>query len=177
MYTRKISLNSLQFPHTVTKNSSRAKFNLIMAACFKQLKSIKKDTRFTVFGYVRQNENKLSLYCNIPSMISYLCLSYYYHGEYFEKAGHDIQISNDKMTVTKVTQECNWDNAAYGKTWIDSSIDQIVKWKFKINTLERSIYICLVSKDNCLIEIATQGMILLILELLLMEGSQGLEEK
>ena len=115
---------------------------------FKQSKSIKKDTRFTVFGYVRQNENKLSLYCNIPSMISYLCLSYYHHGEYFEKAGDDIQISNDKMTATKVTQEYNWDNTAYGKTWIDSSVDQIVEWKFKINILEKSIYICLVSKDN-----------------------------
>ena len=122
-----------------------------MAACLKHLKSIKQDIRFTVFGYVRQNEDKLTLFCNVPSMICYLCLSYYYHGECFEKAGDDLKISNDKTTVEKVANgmfDVNFRNTSYGKTWIDSSINQIVEWKFKINTINNGIYICLVSKDN-----------------------------
>ena len=81
-------------------------------------------------------------------MISYLCLSYYHHGENFEKAGNDINISNDKMTITKVSTTYTWHNTAYGKTWIDSSINQIAEWKFKIDKLAGQIYICLVSKDN-----------------------------
>ena len=128
-----------------------------MTACLKQVKSIKKETQFTVFGYVRQNENKMALFCNIPSMICYLCLSYYYHGEYFEKAGDDLQISNDKMTITKVSNKVNWLNTAYGKTWIDSNIDQIAEWKFKMNKLENYICICLVSKDNRLNEDCSIG--------------------
>ena len=127
-----------------------------MSTLLKQLKSIKQDTKLTVFGYVRQNENNLSLFCNVPSMISYLCLSYYFHGEYFEKGGDDIQISDDKMTITKKTStQKNWNNTSYGKTWIDSSIPQIVEWKFKIHTMRQanmSIFISLVSCDNRLNE-------------------------
>ena len=121
-----------------------------MAAFLKRLKSIKQDTKLTVFGYVRQNENKLSLFCNVPAMVSYLCLSYFFHGEYFEQAGDDIQISNDKMTITKISNTNDWYNTSYGKKWIDSAIPQIVEWKFKINEMVDgySIFLCLVSKDN-----------------------------
>ena len=121
-----------------------------MSSFLKQLKSIRPDIKFTVFGYVRQSENELSLFCNVPSMISYLCLSYYFHGDYFEKAGDDIQISNDKTTITKISEKYNWFNTSYGKTWIESSIPQIVEWKFKINKKESgcSICLCLVSCDN-----------------------------
>ena len=127
-------------------------------ASLKRLESINTDTRLTVFGYLRQNENKMALFCNISSIISYLCLSYYYHGKYFETAGNDLQTSNDKMAITKVSNNKNLNNTAYGKTWIDSSIDQIVEWKFKFNkstfawNARREIYICLVSTDNRLNE-------------------------
>ena len=59
-------------------------------------------------------------------MICNLCILYYFHGEYFEKAGDDIQISNDKMTITKIRGGSGWNNTSYGKTWIDSSIPKIV---------------------------------------------------
>ena len=123
-----------------------------MASSLKQLKAIEQDTEFTVFGYVRQNENNLSLFCNVPDMVTHLCLSYYFHGEYFEKAGDDIKISNDKMTVTKIAGPADWNNSSYGKQWINSSISQIVEWKFKVNKMECGIYICLVSCDNRLNE-------------------------
>ena len=123
-----------------------------MGSLWKQLKSIEQETQLTVFGYIRQNQNKLSLFCNVPDGISYLCLSYYYfHGEYFEKAGNDIQISNDEMTVAKVVDHTDWNNTSYGKRWIDSAIPQIIEWKFKINKisdLDDSICFCLVSCDS-----------------------------
>ena len=127
-----------------------------MTTLLKKLKLIKQEIKLTVFGYVRQNEDELSLFCNIPSMISYLCLSYYFHGECFEKAGDDIKISKDKTTVTKVNKKTNYFNTSYGKTWIDTQIPQIVEWKFKIIKMENvslkktSIYLCLVSRDNTL---------------------------
>ena len=117
-----------------------------MASHLKQLKRIKNDIRFTVFGYLRQNENKLALFCNIPALISYLCLSYYYHGECFYKPGHDIKISDDKMRITKIENNEDLMNTSYGKTWIDPSIHQSVRWKFNINKLMIVMYIKLVSK-------------------------------
>ena len=127
-----------------------------MASFLKQMKCIKQDIKFTVFGYIRQNENNLSLFCNVPSMISYLCLSYYFHGEYFEKVANDVNVSNDKMTITKISNTNNWKNTSYGKTWIDSIIPQIVEWKFKINKMltgaSGGIFLCVVSMDDRLNE-------------------------
>ena len=106
-----------------------------MSSSLKQLKLIKQDTKFIVVGYVRQNENKLSLFCNVPSMIPYLCLLYYFHGEYFEKVGDDINISKDKRTITKVVESLKFKNTSYGQIWIDPKVPQIAKWKFMINKM------------------------------------------
>ena len=117
----------------------------------RQIKYIKQDVQFTVWGYIRQTENELSLFCVIPPIISHLCLSYYHQPEYFEKTGKEIEISNDKMTVIKKVKGApfkEFKNTTYGATWINSTVHQIVEWKFKINVLTRSMYICLVSCDN-----------------------------
>ena len=58
---------------------------------FKTLQSIPNVTKYAVFGYVRKMERKLSL-LNIPQMIHYLILGYYFHGEYFEKSGDEQAI-------------------------------------------------------------------------------------
>ena len=125
-----------------------------MAEFFKRIKTIPTETQFTVFGYIRQNENKLSLFCNITDIISYLCLSYYYIAEYFEKVGDDMKISQDGMTITKIINNNNWNNTSYCHKWIDSNIDQIVEWRFKINELDCGfgICLCLVSRDDKLNE-------------------------
>ena len=92
---------------------------------------------------MRQNEQRLSLYINVTPGICLMCLAYYHQFEYFETAGNDMKISDDKMTVTKLDLEnSGWHNTAYGKAWIDSTIHQIVEWKFKINAMhsQYSIY-------------------------------------
>ena len=59
----------------------------------KELKSIAKPPRYTAFGYIRDMEKQLKL-SNVPIMINYLCLGYYFHGEYFEKCGDDLMITS-----------------------------------------------------------------------------------
>ena len=62
-----------------------------MTASLKQLKQINEKTKMSVFGYVKEMQLKLSL-CNVPTMISYLCLAYHSHGEYFNIYGNNFGI-------------------------------------------------------------------------------------
>ena len=106
-----------------------------MALNFKRLKQINDNEKFAVFGYIRETENKLSL-LNIPIMIYYLCLAYYFQQDYFEKRSKNMAISADKLTVTDNGEA----TAAYSccKQWIDSHVDQITKWIIKINHLGKA---------------------------------------
>ena len=96
-------------------------------AQFKKLKAIPSAPKFTVFGYGRSIE-KHSTILNIPVMIHYLILGYYYHGEYFEKSGKELIISEGKMSVqrSEVSEWSRYKRNAYCKTWIKSNIKQIV---------------------------------------------------
>ena len=86
--------------------------------------------KFVVFGYVR--ENTTQIIHTIPSILSYLCLAYYFHGEYFEKCGNLLKISQDRLTVRK-HKIGNTKNGVFGKTWIESQWKYIAKWHLKIN--------------------------------------------
>eukprot|EP01084_Bolivina_argentea_P037161 68704_1 len=127
-----------------------------MATTLKQLKQINDHTKRSVFGYVREIQEKLSL-PNIPILISYLCLSYYYHNEYFAKSGNEVEISNNRMTITKIKGNMDYKNTTYCNTWIQSTSNKIAKWTFKTNNKcdgdGMAIYICFVSnyddKTNC----------------------------
>ena len=65
-------------------------------------------------------------------MIHYLCLQFYFHGEYFAKSDNNSEISNDKM-IAKELSKCNDFYAAiYGKLSIDSMSNSIATWTFKL---------------------------------------------
>ena len=58
-------------------------------------------TQLIVFGFIHEmerlllkNNNNNNIFHNIPSLIKYTCLSYYYIIEYFIKAGPYITITN-----------------------------------------------------------------------------------
>eukprot|EP01084_Bolivina_argentea_P037165 68717_1 len=129
-----------------------------MSHSLNHLKSINTDIKYTVFGYIRECETKLCLHTNIPIMVSYICLSYYFHGEYFDKCSNDIVISNSTNTITKKEGHNSnnsinnivsaWCNTTYGKLWIESDIDQIAKWTLKLNHCGINTFIGLMSKDN-----------------------------
>ena len=103
-----------------------------MALSFARLKQIDGRCRSIVFGYVRQMQNVYSL-SNIPSIISYFCLGFYFQDEYFEKAADYIQISDDKRTITATESTKNFYTGAIGSKCIDPKLHQIATWTFKIN--------------------------------------------
>ncbi len=125
---------------------------LNMSHALKKIKSIDNGNKFTVFGYIREMEQELHLYSNIPAMISHLCLLYYFIDEYFDKCCDQITISDNGKTITKHDCDNSWKNSSYGNVWIESKTKQIVKWTIKFNGCGISTYFGLVSTDNRLNE-------------------------
>ena len=124
-----------------------------------QLKHIQDSIKYTVFGYVRSYEPTLKLIDGnkqIPVLISYLCLTYYYHGESFIKSVDDIKISANKMSITKISSISRYNNTSYGTIWIPSIGKPVIaKWSLFINNINHehttsvgNIWIAIVSKDN-----------------------------
>eukprot|EP01084_Bolivina_argentea_P155474 270927_1 len=111
-------------------------------ASLKHLKQVNNKIKFCVFGYVRQMELELKL-ANIPMIASYLCLVYYYHNEYFAVVDEYIQISNDKMTISRPSgsayKRISTTNAI-GNQVIKSDEDMIATWTFKINEVTCGVY-------------------------------------
>ena len=106
-----------------------------------------------VNGYIRDQQNKLLLGQNIPSVIMYICILYYYDGEYFTQSNEDLSISKDKRTVTKIKNNLYrpWKNRAIGNIWVGSMSNKIVKWKFIINRTTgglNTIFVALISVDT-----------------------------
>ena len=127
-------------------------------ATLKKLKQIDNRFKYAVFGYVRSMESQLSHY-NVPVLISYVVLSYYFHGEYFAKYGDKVQLSNDRMTVTKIIDKSMWNkynNTTYGNIWIESNVNQIAKWKLKLSS--NNVWISILSKDDRINEHCLQSM-------------------
>ena len=112
-----------------------------MALNLKRLKAVNDKDTFTVFGFIRNTQNELSM--NVPMMIFYLCLGYFFEAEYFEKCGNNMQISADKLTITQIEERIgNYNGYAlyalgysFCKRWIKSHIPQIAIWKLKINRI------------------------------------------
>ena len=125
-------------------------------ATLKALQWIPPRPKDVTFGYVRQMQAELA----IPPIISYLILCYYCYVEYFEKAGDDLEISNNKCSITRITTPISNKaanlNTAYGKRWIKGDLNKIAKWSFIIENYGTckslldvaSIYIGIVSIDN-----------------------------
>ena len=123
----------------------------------KELKSIPNKPKYTTFGYIHEMEKQLAL-SNVPAMINYLCLGYYFHGEFFEKAGDDLQICNDKMSIERITPAIfgdEWMNTGYGKLKVSADSKYVITWKFVIESFGdggQDVFIGIVSKDNRLNE-------------------------
>ena len=121
----------------------------------KQLKAIKNKYQFTVFGYIREKQEELSL-DTIPPIISYTCLAFYFHkmDEFdAEKCGENLTLSQNKETIRREPEREGYDNnanTAFCTLWIDTKIKQIAKWKLKIHEHcgKRSVMIRLASNDK-----------------------------
>ena len=109
-----------------------------------KLKLVDSRTKHLVFGFIRiaqsklLNENKIKIFLNIPPLISYICLLYYFIGDYFDVLGDSIELSKDKTVITK-TESSGWSNSNYGKICIDSQSNAIFKWYLKLNKMMDSL--------------------------------------
>ena len=100
----------------------------------KRIKQIHDRHKLIVFGYNHKAEKQLSI-LNVPAMISYLCLCYYFQENYFEKCQGNIKVSQDKKTVTYITGDSPDNTFAECKTSINRSVGQLTKWTLKINKI------------------------------------------
>ena len=99
----------------------------------KKLKHISNRYKFTVLGYIRKKQQELSL-SNIPTMMCYLCLQFYFHGENFAKCTGNIELSQDKTLATALEDEASFfQQNVYAKSWISAVSNCVASWTFKIN--------------------------------------------
>ena len=82
-----------------------------------RLKETDEKTKKIIFGYSRQQQNKLEL--NIPKMIQYLFLAYYWIQEKFTKYGKCMKVDASCKKVTRDTTAYSKYNTAYGNNVID----------------------------------------------------------
>eukprot|EP01084_Bolivina_argentea_P063787 116381_1 len=91
-------------------------------------------TKSIIFGYIKRIPNISNIASHIPMTIKYLILLFYSELEWFETVPKDIDISNNKMTITKKKYaKLNWANVTFCKNLIPATLNKIVKWTFKIN--------------------------------------------
>ena len=101
------------------------------------LKNADEKTKNIIFGYSRQQQSELKL--NIPMMIQYLFLMYYWIQEKFTKHGKLIEMDASCKRISSYiasSKRMDFDlyNTAYGNNVIninDVSIS-MYKWRFKV---------------------------------------------
>ena len=91
--------------------SSYSKFLRLIKKTMSTLKALKtanKDINLTIFGYTREHHDAFLI--NIPKMICYLCMAYYYIPEFFDKIKHGklAKISEDKRTARSLCTGSHW---------------------------------------------------------------------
>lgn len=108
---------------------------------FKQLlKDASDRDKMCTFGYIREQQKALNLF-NVPVMLQYFCLQYYFEYDEFERCGSKMEIRGvDKQKVLAImTKSGRWRESAgwstaYFKLPINPklNIDVIYEWTFKI---------------------------------------------
>ena len=98
--------------------------NKIMSS-FTRAKQANQRNKDIVNGFIKQCQNlfdKNNIYhYNIPSLISNLCIDYFWISEYFTLHGSDITLNKDKNIVTLIGYKAN---TIYGNVDIDNIKNQ-----------------------------------------------------
>ena len=99
-----------------------------------QAKDADDQLTYLVFGFIKSIQNSHDSLSIIPIDIFYLCIVFLFQPEYFNIMGDGIDVSEDRMTITKSKESIgSWDNTSYGKISILSTSERIVTWKVKMN--------------------------------------------
>lgn len=104
----------------------------------KELKRADKTDKYSVWGFIRQAVKQFEI-LNIPFIIYYICLKYFWIYECFVAvSSKNTNILDDGATIV---YNCDWVNShrrrnrlSMCKATIDCSILQEVEWRFKIMT-------------------------------------------
>ena len=104
-------------------------------ATLKALQQCSKIRKYAVFGFIREESAQLSL-PQIPTIIEYLCLSYYSPDtDFFNEFDKDrIKLSMTQMKATVIKGTFNKSIYVYGYQWINSLSKNKHEWKFKIDS-------------------------------------------
>ena len=106
---------------------------------FERLNKIDNKIQFTVFGYLRylqkelikfHNNDNITIFNNVPSLINYTCLSYYYNPPYFGQISKHYKKTGQFDDIITKTGDGGWNSSAYGFEWIKYDINKIIEWKF-----------------------------------------------
>lgn len=92
-----------------------------------------------VFGFIRMQ----SINLNIPMLIYYLCLGYYYLKEYFAKCSNGITIENDRSTASYKNGFNSLDDLFETATCHYTATQNRCTWIFKINKCKDRMFICI----------------------------------
>ena len=119
-----------------------------------QVKHIRQKDKDLTFGYIRDAQSLLpnedNSYYNIPEIVGFLTVLYFYLSEYFEFAANSLQLLDDKKMIKWNGNETGIVGAAYGNIRINNSTSwKKCAWKFKIDIadFQSIIEIGLVSAD------------------------------
>lgn len=90
-------------------------------------------SRFTVYGWIRKVK-KLYNWANFPlSELASIIVQYFASVEMFKTIAKCVELSEDKLSVTKKKGESDWRNACYGSVTIPSKSNIICEWELKIS--------------------------------------------
>ncbi len=106
-----------------------------MSKYFQKIKCIDNSIKYLVYGYIHKVEQQVQLFCNISLNIHHICLSYFYHNEYFRKCNpvnQHINLSANKLTVTKLLRP-GLRSDVKTNTNIFNIYPLIVEWKLRIS--------------------------------------------
>ena len=96
---------------------------------FKKIDDIDAITQMTIFGYVRQQSVSLNLMMNIPDLIIFIIMHYFYDIEHFTVCSVDLELDEDTNIITNTEHGVH---TAYGNIDISIYNNSIYKWTFKI---------------------------------------------
>eukprot|EP01084_Bolivina_argentea_P205195 350590_1 len=117
-----------------------------MTLNLEELKKIDESSILVVFGYMRELHKQLKSTYKIPSLISWICLKYFYSIDYFEIIGQHTVLTEDKSTITKT--HWGWTCTSYGKLIIPSMDNIVIKWFLRlVEAMDGNIIIGI--QSNC----------------------------
>ena len=108
------------------------------------MKRIDDKTKNKILGYVRRYEHQEKVKsANIPIMIQYLIMVYYWVNEKFVIYGEGLEMDQENKNIIRVRPNSNinsfpWVNSAYGNNVIDINDTSIIRYKWSIRFVNKN---------------------------------------